>query len=83
MGSPDLGGYIKFTPKYIIVGVSRGVSIFLKRAILFFLLPHGNFQNPRTTPSGRKVHFIPNIREKDSPTSKNKIFGKTKFGDPP
>ena len=30
MGSPDSGGFVKFTPKYIIVGMKEGVRIVLK-----------------------------------------------------
>ena len=30
MGSPDSGGYVKFTPKYIIEGDEGGVRIVLK-----------------------------------------------------
>ena len=38
LGCTDSGGYVKFTPKYIIVGVKGGIRNLLKGAILFFWL---------------------------------------------
>ena len=57
MGSPDSGGYIKFTPKYIIVGAEGVVSEFILRLQSFCFGnwgPHAKFWK---TPSGRKVKF--------------------------
>jgi hypothetical protein len=36
IGSTDSGGYVKFTPKYIIVGMKGGIRKFFKVANLFF-----------------------------------------------
>jgi hypothetical protein len=37
LGCTDSGGFVKFTPKYIIVGVERGLSEFsFKVPIIFF-----------------------------------------------
>jgi hypothetical protein len=35
LGCTDSGGYVKFTPKYIIVGGDGGVSEFVKVPIIF------------------------------------------------
>jgi hypothetical protein len=55
LGCTDSGGYVKFTPKYIIVGGEGGVSVvFFKVPIIFFGKsgPHANFQNRSLAPSG-------------------------------
>jgi hypothetical protein len=51
----DSGGYVKFTPKYIIVGGEGGVSDFLKRFQSYSFGnsgPHAKFQNRSLAPSG-------------------------------
>ena len=56
IGSTDSGEYVKFTPKYVIVGGECGVSflLLLKWQTYFFghLGLHANFQNRSYTPSG-------------------------------
>jgi hypothetical protein len=55
IGSTDSRGYVKFTPKYIIVGGEGGVSeICLRLQTYSFthLGPHAKFQNCRISPSG-------------------------------
>ena len=55
LGCTDSGGYIKFTPKYIIVGGEGGVSDFF---LMFQSYSFGNsgplakFQNRSLSPSG-------------------------------
>ena len=51
----DSGGYVKFTPKYIIVGGEGGVSEFVLRFQLYSFGnsgPHAKFQNRSLPPSG-------------------------------
>jgi hypothetical protein len=36
LGFTDSGGYVKFTPKYIIVGGERGYQNFVKVSNIFF-----------------------------------------------
>ena len=55
IGSTDSGGYVKFTPKYIIVGGEGGVSEIVLRLQTYsfgHLGPHAKFQNRSFTPSG-------------------------------
>ena len=58
LGCTDSGGYVKFTPKYIIVGGEVGVSeIFLRFQSYYFgnSGPHAKFQNRSLAPSGLYV----------------------------
>ena len=55
LGCTDSGGYVKFTPKYIIVGGEGGVSeIFLRVQSYSFgyFGPHAKFQNRSLSHSG-------------------------------
>ena len=48
LGCTDSGGYVKFTPKYIIVGGEGGVSEFFLRLQSYsfgYLGAHAKFQN--------------------------------------
>ena len=55
IGSTDSGGYVKFTPKYIIVGGEGGVSDFFLRLQSYsfgHLGPYAKFQNRSLHTSG-------------------------------
>ena len=55
LGCTDSGGYVKFTPKYIIVGGEGGVSDFFLRFQSYCFGnsgPHAKFQNRSLPPSG-------------------------------
>ena len=55
LGCTDSGGYVKFTPKYIIVGGEGGVSEFCLRFQSYSFGnsgPHAKFQNRSLPPSG-------------------------------
>jgi hypothetical protein len=57
LGCTDSGGYVKFTPKYIIVGGERGVSeLYLRFQSYSFgnSGPHAKFQNRSLAPSRLK-----------------------------
>jgi hypothetical protein len=57
LGCTDSGGYVKFTPKYIIVGGEGGVSEFYLRFQSYSfgnLGPHAKFQNRSLAPSRLK-----------------------------
>ena len=54
LGCTDSGGYVKFTPKYIIVGGEGGVSDFCLRFQSYSFGnsgPHAKFQNRSLAPS--------------------------------
>ena len=53
LGCSDSGGYVKFTPKYIIVGGEGGVSEFVLRFQSYLFGnsgPHAKFQNRSLAP---------------------------------
>ena len=55
LGCTDSGGYVKFTPKYIIVGGEGGVSEFFLRFQSYSFGnsgPHAKIQNRSLPPSG-------------------------------
>ena len=55
VGCTDSGGYVEFTPKYIIVGGEGGVSDFFLRFQSYYFGysgPHAKFQNRSLAPSG-------------------------------
>jgi hypothetical protein len=57
LGCTDSGGYVKFTPKYIIVGGKEGVSEFYLRFQSYSFGnsgPHAKFQNRSLAPSRLK-----------------------------
>jgi hypothetical protein len=57
LGCTDSGGYVKFTPKYIIVGGKGGVSAFYLRFQSYSFGnsgPHAKFQNRSLAPSRLK-----------------------------
>ena len=54
LGSTDSRGYVKFNPKYIIVGGERGISLFFLRLQSYsfgYLGPHAKLQNRSLSPS--------------------------------
>ena len=59
----DSGGYVKFTPKYIMVGVKGGLRIFVSVQTYSFghLGPHAKCQNCSFTPSGL---FLVSVRRR-------------------
>ena len=62
LGSTDSRGYVKFTPKYIIVGGEGGVSEFFLRFQSYSFGnsgPHAKFQIRSLTDSGGYVKFTP------------------------
>ena len=55
LGCTDSGGFVKFTPKYIIVGEERKLSEFVLRFQSYSFGntgPHAKFQNRSLPPSG-------------------------------
>jgi hypothetical protein len=63
-GCTDSGGYVKFTPKYIIVGVEGGVSELVLRFQSYSFGnsgPHAKFQNRSLPPSGL---FLVSVRRR-------------------
>ena len=64
--------FLEFTPKCIIVGVEGGVADFFLGVQSYSFGnsgPHAKIQNPRTTPSGRKVRAE---RKKEERGGKNR-----------